>query len=157
MGKLMVGVARFLLLCVLLLVFPAIAAAQPAAPSGLRIDTYGDDYGLWLSWRVNSQNESGFEIFNGVATREVGARTNVYRWGGLKPGEYMCFAVRAYQDSPTPRGGKIRSYSAWEPNVSPWYRCGTTATNPSSFAVTLHPGEIYAGYALTGQQVSDFR
>ena len=61
MGKLMVGRMRFLFFCAMLLALPAIAAAQPAAPSDLRIDTYGESYGLWLAWRVNSNNESGFK------------------------------------------------------------------------------------------------
>jgi hypothetical protein len=47
MGKLIVGVAQILPLCVVLLLFPAFAVAQLAAPSELGIYTRNDGYGLW--------------------------------------------------------------------------------------------------------------
>jgi hypothetical protein len=61
MGKLVIGVARFLFSCIVVLALPALAASQPDAPSGLRVYTYPDGYGLWLFWTVNSKNELGFE------------------------------------------------------------------------------------------------
>jgi hypothetical protein len=146
MGKRMIAATRVLLLCAVVLVLPIVADGQPAAPSELRVDTYHESYGLWLSWRDNSNNEQGFEIFNGVETRQVGANTfypgYVYRWGGMNPGQYMCFAVRAYNSA---------GNSAWEPNVSPWYRCGTTTNDIPNPAAPLHTS-IYAGYGYTGAE-----
>jgi hypothetical protein len=56
-GKLMVGVMCVLPLCDVVLVLPAIAVAQPAAPSGLYVNT-SDSYGLLLGWLHNSFDES---------------------------------------------------------------------------------------------------
>jgi hypothetical protein len=149
MGKLMVGVMCILPLCAVVLVLPAIAVAQPAAPSGLYVNT-SDSYGLLLGWLHNSFDESGFEITDGETVREVGAQTTGYRWGTMKPGQYKCFRIRAYQDVPTSDGGTTRSYSDWEPNVTPWYRCGTTFTNIPPGTTVWHDNPIYAGYGYTG-------
>ena len=42
---------------------------------------------------------TGFEINNGVVSRDVGANTKTYLWGGLAPGTYMCFKIRAYNSA----------------------------------------------------------
>jgi hypothetical protein len=144
----MVGLARFLLLCTVVLMLPTLANSGPAAPSGLSVQT-NDSYGLWLSWADNSVGESGFEITDGETVREVGPQTNFYRWGAMKAGQYKCFRVRAYQDVSGFNGEIVRSYSDWEPNVSPWYRCGTTAADPPRGA-QRHESELYAGYGFTG-------
>lgn len=138
---------RFLLLCVAVLALPAIATAQtPPRPSELRVlvdpTSAADNYGLRLVWRDNSQNETGFEISDGETSRLVGAQTTFYRWGTMTPGEYKCFKVRSYNDTGS---------STWEPNVDPWYRCGTTSKGTS-----LHFDQVnttgYAGYGAKGKE-----
>lgn len=88
----------------------------PAAPSNLTVKAV-DQHDITLNWQDNSGNETGFQINNGVISRDVGASSTTYTWGGLAPGTYMCFHVRAYNNA---------GYSAWDPNVSPWYVCTTT-------------------------------
>jgi Cutinase/Fibronectin type III domain len=90
--------------------------SAPAAPSGLTVTAAGP-HDIKLNWRDNSGNETGFEISNGVVSRNVGANSTAYTWSGLAPGTYMCFRVRAHNSA---------GNSAWEPGVSPWYRCTTT-------------------------------
>lgn len=88
----------------------------PAAPSNLTA-TAVDPHDIRLNWHDNSSNETGFEINNGVVSRNAGANSTTYTWGGLAPGTYMCFKIRAYNSA---------GDSAWDPNVSPWYVCTTT-------------------------------
>jgi eukaryotic-like serine/threonine-protein kinase len=88
----------------------------PAAPSGLTV-TAVDPNDIQLSWQDNSSNETGFEISNGVTSKEAGAGSTTYTWGSLAPGTYMCFKIRAYNSA---------GDSAWDPNASPWYQCTTT-------------------------------
>jgi hypothetical protein len=76
-----------------------------------------DQHDIRLNWGDNSSNETGFQINNGVVSRDVGANSTTYTWSGLAPGTYMCFKVRAYNNA---------GDSAWDPNVSPWYVCATT-------------------------------
>lgn len=115
----------------------------PSSVSSLILETgETDHYGLRLFWKDNSQNESGFEIHNGNESRRVGAQTTFYRWGDMTPGQYMCFRIRAYNDAGS---------SAWEPNVEPWYRCGTTSKgSPPLFDQVNTTG--YAGYGGKGQE-----
>jgi hypothetical protein len=91
-------------------------ASAPAAPSGLTV-TAVDPHDIKLTWRDNSSNETGFEINNGVVSRNTGANSSTYTWAGLAPGTYMCFHIRSYNSV---------GHSAWDPNVSPWYVCTTT-------------------------------
>jgi hypothetical protein len=88
----------------------------PTAPSDLTA-TAVDPHDIRLNWHDNSSNETGFEINNGVVSRNAGANSTTYTWGGLAPGTYMCFKIRAYNSA---------GDSAWDPNVSPWYVCTTT-------------------------------
>ncbi len=91
-------------------------ASPPAAPSNLTV-TAVDQNDIRLNWQDNSNNETGFEINNGVVSRDAGAGSATYTWGGLAPGTYMCFKIRAYNSA---------GDSAWDPNVSPYYVCTTT-------------------------------
>ena len=91
-------------------------ASPPAAPSNLTV-TAVDQHDIRLNWQDNSSNETGFEINNGVVSRDAGANSTTYTWGGLAPGTYMCFKIRSYNSA---------SDSAWDPNVSPYYVCTTT-------------------------------
>jgi serine/threonine-protein kinase len=94
-------------------------ASAPAAPSNLAV-TAVDPKDIELSWQVNSSDQTGFEISNGVTSTDVGADSTSYTWGGLSPGTYMCFKILAYNSA---------GDSAWDPDVSPWYVCTTTPTS----------------------------
>jgi hypothetical protein len=76
-----------------------------------------DPNDIELSWQVNSSDQTGFEISNGVTSTDVGADSTSYTWGGLSPGTYMCFKILAYDSA---------GDSASDPDVSPWYVCTTT-------------------------------
>ena len=90
--------------------------AAPAAPSRLTVKAI-DPHHIKLKWHDNSNNETGFEINNGVVSKHVAANSTTYTWGRLAPSTYMCFKIRAYNSA---------GDSAWDPNVSPWYVCTTT-------------------------------
>jgi hypothetical protein len=107
--------------------------APPAAPTNLAATPAGTS-GIRLTWRDNSSNESGFEISNGVSSKTLGANSTSYTWGGLAPGTYMCFRIRAYNSA---------GNSSWDPNVPPWYVCTTTSP---LFPARQKP-LIYAGYS----------
>ena len=92
----------------------------PAAPSNLTA-TAVDPNNIKLTWQDNSGNETGFEINNGVVSRDAGANSTTYTWDGLAPGTYMCFKIRSYNSA---------GDSPWDPNVSPWYVCTTTPKTP---------------------------
>lgn len=109
--------------------------SPPAAPSNLTV-TAVDSHDIRLNWKDNSSNETGFEINNGVVSKYAGANKATYTWGGLAPGTYMCFKIRAYNSV---------GNSTWEPNVSPWYRC--TTTPPDTVKPTVLPYDNYAGYS----------
>jgi len=94
----------------------------PTAPSNLTV-TAVDPNDIELSWQANSGDQTGFEISNGVTSTDVGAGSTGYTWGGLSPGTYMCFKIRAYNSA---------GDSAWDPDVSPWYVCTTTPTSGSA-------------------------
>jgi hypothetical protein len=49
-----------------------------------------------LQWTDSATNENGFTTINGSTSRSAGANATMYDWGGLAPGTYMCFKVRAY-------------------------------------------------------------
>jgi hypothetical protein len=100
-----------------------------------------------LHWQDNSNNETGFEVNNGVVSKRVGANTATYTWGGLAPGTYMCFRVRAYNST---------GASAWDPNVSPWYLCTTTPpyVQQTSYAgYSAHPSQGNVSFALANWTV----
>ncbi len=97
---------------------PTAASPQvpPAAPSNLTV-TAPDANDIELNWHVNSSDQTGFEINNGVTSVYVGAGSTSYDWGGLSAGTYMCFKILAYNSAGS---------SAWYPDFSPWYVCTTT-------------------------------
>ena len=95
---------------------PGTGMSAPAAPSNLTA-TAVDQNDIRLNWQDNSTNETGFEINNGVISKDAGAGSTTYTWGGLAAGTYMCFKIRAYNSA---------GDSAWDPNVSPYYVCTTT-------------------------------
>jgi hypothetical protein len=109
-------------------------SAALAAPSGLTVRAI-DAHDIGLRWRDNSSNESGFQINNGIVSKNVAANSTAYTWAGLKPGTYMCFRIRA-------RSGA--GASPWDPSVSPWYVCTTT---PKLGSVTNVPATVWAAYS----------
>jgi hypothetical protein len=92
------------------------AGHVPAAPSNLTV-TAVDQNDIRLNWQDNSNDETRFEINNGVISKYVGANSRSYKWGGLAPGTHMCFMIRAHNSA---------GDSAWDPNVSPSNVCTTT-------------------------------
>ncbi len=79
--------------------------STPSAPTGLRATAMSGTK-IFLTWNDNSNNETGFEISNGITSVKVGAGMPMYTWSGLTPGQYMCFTVSAYnslgKSAPTP-------------------------------------------------------
>jgi Fibronectin type III domain len=104
-------------------------ASVPAAPSNLTA-TAVDQHDIKVTWHDNSSNETGFEINNGVTSRNVGANSTTYTWGGLAAGTYMCFRVRAYNSA---------GDSSWDPSASPYYVCTTTPKPVVSCPPTPQP------------------
>ena len=70
-----------------------------------------------VRWIDNSTNEAAFEVNNGDHSATIGANVTSYDWGGLTPGTYMCFRVRAVNSA---------GVSRFAPTSSPFYRCTTT-------------------------------
>lgn len=120
-------------------------STAPAAPSNLTA-TAVDQHDIKLTWHDNSSNETGFEINNGVTSRNTGANSTTYTWGGLAPGTYMCFKIRSYSSA---------GDSAWDPSASPYYVC-TTTPKPSPPVNATWSG--YGGSSsVTGVGVTDWR
>ena len=104
---------------------------MPAAPSNLTA-TAVDQHDIKLTWHDNSSNETGFEINNGVVSRDAGAEQHDLHLGrASRPGTYMCFKIRAYNSV---------GDSAWDPNVSPWYVCTTTPKSAPAVNVLRRDG-----------------
>jgi hypothetical protein len=115
-------------------------SSPPAAPSNVENQPFGS-LDFYISWQINSANQTGFQIYNGVTTETVGPSTDYYEWA-TQPGQYMCIAVRAYNSS---------GYSAW----AGMWTCATTpgVQSPPAGVFSLdnyHPGQcldIYDGQA----------
>jgi murein DD-endopeptidase MepM/ murein hydrolase activator NlpD len=81
----------------------------PTAPSNTSVFMTSGGHGIGVSWRDNSNNEAGFDVFNGVIHLLVRPNQTFISsdWGGLSPRQNMCFQVRAYNaagsSAPTPR------------------------------------------------------
>jgi hypothetical protein len=90
-----------------------------------------------LHWTDNANDETGYEISNGVEGRSLPANGTGYDWGGQSPGTAMCFRVRAVNAAgPSP----------WYPNVPPFVVC----------AVTLRPPAAPAWIGLTAADETTF-
>lgn len=98
----------------------------PAAPSNLRA-TATDCTHIRLDWNANSNDESGFRIYDGstlVAT--VGANTTSYTVWGLAPSSYHCYHIYAFNDY---------GNSPW----TDWACRATPSCGPSCLAQSPHP------------------
>jgi hypothetical protein len=74
----------------------------PAAPSNLFVVPYSEHcdpelYNVWLGWYDNADNETGFQVSDGVYTYVTGPNTDEYCIYVMS-GSYICFAVRAVND-----------------------------------------------------------
>jgi Ricin-type beta-trefoil lectin domain-like len=78
------------------------SSSPPAAPSNVSNSPL-DALDFYISWQINSTNQTGFQVYNGVTIENVGANQSYYEWAA-HPNQYMCIAVRAYNSS---------GYSAW--------------------------------------------
>jgi hypothetical protein len=77
--------------------------AIPSAPSNINVALVSDGTGIYVGWRDNSDNETGYDISNGVKRLQVGPNqtslsSDLSNWGGLSPGQRMCFRVSSYND-----------------------------------------------------------
>ncbi len=87
----------------------------PAAPSNMSASTLSTT-SIRLRWTDNSINEDGFEIINGVTSRQTGPNATAYTWD-VAPGTYMCFKIRAFNAS---------GYSSYHPSAQMDWVCITT-------------------------------
>ncbi|MBB5873650.1 hypothetical protein F4553_007084 [Allocatelliglobosispora scoriae] len=88
---------------------PIAPAGQTATPiSGTQIT---------VTWQDRSNNETSFQLYNGVSYLTLPANTTSYTWGGLANGTYMCFSIKAVN---------LAGQSASTP-----YACATTPTVPA--------------------------
>jgi hypothetical protein len=101
-------------------------SSPPAAPSNLKVAVDGP-LAFYLTWKSNSTNQTGFQVYNGVTIKTVGANQTSYVWPVSNPGTYMCFAVRAYNSI---------GYSAW---AGMW----TCATTPAG-GIPAAPANVIA-------------
>jgi Cutinase len=82
----------------------------PADPSEISVFMTSGGHGIGVSWKDNSNNELGFDNFNGIMHLQVYPNQTFISsdWGGLSSGQYMCFQVSAYNaagySAPTPWG-----------------------------------------------------
>ena len=113
----------------------------PAAPTGLTVRADpSDGTVLLLTWQDNANNETSFEVNNGVESRSApahpGTGTVNYTWTGLKPGSWTCLRVR-----------ETNAYgsSAWDPNAAPWYTCATTSSPHSLMVKVAVPAKAQGG------------
>jgi hypothetical protein len=88
----------------------------PVPPSNPRA-TPVDFSHIRLEWRDKSNDETGFQIYDGEGFVTVGANSTSYIAGGLDPNSYHCYTVRAFNGF---------GYSAW----TAW-ACATTLAAPN--------------------------
>ncbi|GHJ42893.1 hypothetical protein Cs7R123_02350 [Catellatospora sp. TT07R-123] len=83
----------------------------PVAPAGQTATALNSSQ-IRVTWQDRSNNETGFQVYDGVNTFTLGANSTVFTRTGLASHTYMCFAIRSYNAA---------GYSAWTP-----YACTTT-------------------------------
>ncbi len=143
----------------------------PAAPSDLQATPVSSSQ-IRLDWQDNSSDEDGFEIYGGVT---VEPDTTSYTVGGLSPGSYNCFLVRAFNEhgnsawsdwacTTTPAcdegvsNGGFEDDSAWEFPDTP-YPAGYTTTvvhagNRSARAGIVDLADQVESYSAVRQTVT---
>jgi hypothetical protein len=136
---------KLLVVCLLGLGITQPIAAQVAAPSNTNAVPVSESR-VDVSWRDNSTNESGFELYrsasgvNGVFSLVARAAPGATAHGdvGLNPSTQYCYKVRAVA---TMGGGRMR-HSDFSKSA-----CATTAALPAQ------PGNIHITTATTGFDV----
>jgi hypothetical protein len=108
-----------------------VTSAPPTAPANVKNVNYGA-LNFRITWTDRSTNETGFQIYNGVETRTVGANTTTYLWAA-QPNQYMCIAVRAYNSA---------GYSAW---TGMW----TCTTTPAGGPPAAPSGVVASGHSTS--------
>ncbi|MEV6595873.1 NlpC/P60 family protein [Actinoplanes sp. NPDC051346] len=125
-----------------------VPAAYPPAAPGSPIATPVNATTIRVSWTDRSNNETGFEINNGVTTVRVAANATSYLWSGLTPGTYMCFRVRAVN---------AVGASPWTPG----WTCTTTPNNgpaaPSAVAVTTLGTSVHVTWRDNSSNETGFK
>jgi lysophospholipase L1-like esterase len=95
----------------------------PATPTGVTATPVSGDT-IHVTWTDPSGGTAQFVLGNGnTSTGTISAGTTSYNWGGLSPGTYMCFDVRAVNS--------IGDSSGWSA-----YGCATIPTPPTPTGVT---------------------
>ena len=124
----------------------ASAASPPKAPQQVTLGAVSVTT-IQISWKDVSNNESGFQISDGQATKTIAAGSRNYRWAGLQPNERACLMVRAVNN----RAGA----SAWVPKASGTL-CARTPTlaeeNFLAFPLTSRTRAKSGGYGLHDDQ-----
>jgi hypothetical protein len=110
---------------------PAVGKSAQPAPGWLQLFA-PDSSTFHLYWPDRAGSNAQYELSNGSASQILGAGAISYDWGGLAPGTYMCFQIRAFSAD---------GASAWVP-APPIQVCGTT---PSASPVPPPgPGNVTA-------------
>jgi hypothetical protein len=109
-----VAAATGVLVTCLIPVGTANAQTAPTPPSGLQVTATANNTFL-VTWSDNSNNETGFEVTDGISSRRTAANATADNWH-VTPGTYKCFRVRAFNGDGS---------SAWYPDGT--YVCGTTS------------------------------
>jgi hypothetical protein len=125
--------------CVLVLGGPAAAAGRaatresplepltltqtvPAMPTGLTAVAISATK-TRLQWTDNANDETGYEVTNGVESHVLAVNGTGYDWDGQAPGTSMCFRVRAVNAAGS---------SPWYPGVPPFSVCAMTLRRPAA-------------------------
>jgi serine/threonine-protein kinase len=110
----------------------------PNAPSNLQVSAPSQT-SIWLGWQDNSNNETGFQVFDGVTTVSLAANTNTYTWS-VSANTYKCSEVRSLNAA---------GYSSW----TPW-ACITSPTSPPPvYCATSTNLWVYSGTNWQGSSV----
>ena len=125
----------------------------PTAPSGVKNVNYGA-YNFRITWTDNSDNETGFEVYNGNEIRNVSASTGKgstvqYMWPA-QPNQYMCIAVRAKNSA---------GYSAW---AGMWTCTTTPASGPpaaptNALATAISSSQIRITWTDNANNETDYQ
>ena len=105
------------------LVRPDYITVFPKQPSDLRATVIGRTE-IRLDWQDNSDDETGFTIYDGVGFTNIPSNTTVYTDTGLAPGSYHCYLVRAYNEHGAPGWDKITGWAC-----ATTLGCGDVITN----------------------------
>jgi PKD repeat protein len=110
----------------------------PKQPSDLRATVISGSE-IRLDWQDNSDNETGFTIYDGIGYTDIPSNTTAYTDTGLAPGSYHCYLVRAFNEHGAPD---------WK-DVTGW-ACATTLE--CSEGITNGGFEDDSGWVIPGTE-----